>query len=372
MTFRYFRMGKIVSEEPISVPGSPFWTVFKRFGRDELIAMIVNVSGTAIASIFNPSTIVLSVIGPVIEKIGFFPAHIKEALGVYKTTPKEKRKRLSQYIGRAFKGGLVSLLEDLLIHDPVYILLMIFGLNIYAGTPVWLLSAASFIIAVFIVAALEVLVNETRYKLFKKRYKKKRFHLESYYESRFFIKSTEKADAVLKKIAKRFGLAIQKEIDYHDCYLENKLPDFSGREGKIRLRRRKRFEGNYIFSAQIIYTRAGKEETTKVDQYRFFPIKKEKLYYIMQGTMPKKFVELKDKHVKKTLQKITNKEMNCIKFKRRVAHNPELLVSVDNLHDGKYLLEIKTYKNKTLLIEAMRYVMEEFPLVQTTKGKHEL
>lgn len=365
-------MGAWHVEEPIRTPGSPFWTVFKRFGRDELIAMFVNVIGTAIASIFNPSAVVLSLTGPVIEKIGFFPAHIKEALGVYKTTPQTKRKRFGHYLGKAFRGGLVSLLEDLLVHDPIYILLMLFGLKVYAGTPVWLLSAASFVIAVFVVAALEVVVNETRYSLFKRQFRKQGFHYEPYFESRFFISDSVKKEAVLTNIAQQFNLDVKEIIDYHDCYIEDKLPEFSGREGKIRLRRRKRFEGNYIYTAQIVYTRAGQEETNKYDQYRYFPIKKEKLYYIMKGSMAKSFATIKNPIVRKALKKYVDKDFRCIEFKRKVAHNDELLVSIDNLHDGRYLLEVKTFRNKKVLVEAMRYVMQEFPLVQTTKGKIDL
>lgn len=359
-------------EKPIHLPGSPFWNVFKRFGRDELIAMFINVIGTAIMSIFNPSLIVLSITGPVIEKIGFFPAHIKEAVSVYKTTPKEKRKSFRHYLKKAFRGGLVSLLEDLLVHDPVYILLMFFGLKIYAATPVWLLSAASFVIAVFVVAAGEVLVTETRYYLFRRKFKKQGFRYEPYYESRFFISDSENQEQVLKKIAQRFDLTQKRELDYNDCYLEHTLPTFSGREGKIRLRRRRRFEGDYIQTAQIVYTRAGQEQTSKYDQYRFFPIRKEKLYMIMRGTMPKSFTTIKNHKVKNALKKYCSKDMQCIKFKRKVAHNHELLVSIDNLHDGRYLLEVKTYTDTKLLVQATRYVMQEFPLVQTTKSKIEL
>jgi len=45
-------ISKELSEEHICVPGSPFWNVLKRFGLDELVAMVINVSATFIVSIF--------------------------------------------------------------------------------------------------------------------------------------------------------------------------------------------------------------------------------------------------------------------------------------------------------------------------------
>ena len=65
-------------QEIIKLPGSPFWNVFKRFGRDEIIALFVNVLGTSIAGIWIFNNLLLSIIGPVIEKIGFFPGHFHE------------------------------------------------------------------------------------------------------------------------------------------------------------------------------------------------------------------------------------------------------------------------------------------------------
>jgi len=205
---------KKLADAPIIVPGSPFWNVFKRFGRDESIAMIINVIGTAIVSFFFNAAWIISLAGPIVEKIGFFPAHFKEALDVYKTTPKEKRKGINHYFKRAMKGGSVSLLEDILVHDPIYILLMFLGLSLYTGTPAWLLSAASFIIAVFAVSGLEVGVTELRYKRYKNKLKKLGFEYEKYYESRFFISKEKDPKEVMQSLMKKFELTTLKKRNY--------------------------------------------------------------------------------------------------------------------------------------------------------------
>ncbi len=369
-------LSKRIAEKPIKVPGNPFWNVFKRFGRDEAIAMVINVLGTAIIALFATNPLLLSVAGPVIEKIGFFPAHIKEALGVYKTTPKKSRKSRSYYLKRAFKGGLTSLVEDLLVHDPIYIGLMFVGLTFYSGIPVWLLSAVSFVIAVLIVSVLEVGVTEARYLLFKKRLKRAGFGITTYYESRFFISTHKNPNKILAQVAKEFNLSHLKPIEYHDKYFGNKLPVFSGRVPKIRLRLRKNQDGTGLNkTAQIIYTRAYEQSKRTLEQYRYFPIKKDKIYFRLKQRMPQTLERIKNVRCRRILKRRQEEESVLrVDFTRIAAHDDELLVSIDKLpaHSSEYILEIKVYKNIKRLIEAMRFVMREFPVVQTTKGKPEL
>src|SRR3989338_10901706 len=114
-----FTLEKRLAQEPIHVPGNPYVEVFQRFGRDEAIAGILNIAGTAGISLLTQSPVILSLAGPLIEKLGFFPAHFKEAWDVYRTTPEENREPLANYIKRALNGGSTSLLEDVLIHDPL-------------------------------------------------------------------------------------------------------------------------------------------------------------------------------------------------------------------------------------------------------------
>ena len=114
-----------------------FISTLRRFGRDELLAMFINVIGTGLISLVVTSALILAIIGPIIEKIGFFPAHFKDAF--------DKKNSKKESMKKGFKEGLVSLGEDLLVHDPIYMGLMFLGLNLF-NIPSWFLSGSSFAI----------------------------------------------------------------------------------------------------------------------------------------------------------------------------------------------------------------------------------
>lgn len=366
---------KGLSEEPIRVPGSPFWNVFKRFGRDEFLAMLINVFGTALASFVTSNLLVLSVIGPVIEKAGFFPAHFRDAWGVYKTTSRKRRRGLLIYVKKAFKGGFTSLVEDLLVHDPFYVGLMFAGLYFYPGTPAWLLSGSSFVLAVFAVSGLEVGFTELGYAGFKRRMKRAGFGFEPYFESRFFISSKKKPWEVVGRLAKAFGLKTRRRLSYRDRYFGNRLPVFSGRLPRVRFRRRVDDDGSDLTqTVQIVYTRAYEASGRVLEQYRYFPIRKEKLYFFLKQEMPWTVEGVRDLGVRGILEKALEKGApKDVRFRRGVAYGGELLVSADEIR-GKspfFVLELKVYSDVKLLVEAMRFVMREFPVVQTTRQKSE-
>jgi len=363
-----------LSQKPIAIPGSPFWNVFKRFGRDEAIAMVINIMGTAIAGLFSTSIFLLSIVGPIVEKIGFFPAHFFEAWNVYKTTPKDQRKSLYFYIKKALKGGGTSLLEDVLVHDPVYIGLMFAGLSIYQGTPPWLLSAASFFIAVVAVAFIEVGITEGRYLLFKWRAKRAGFRFESYFESRFLINASADPDVVMELLSKKFKLDTMYEMTYGDVYYGNKFPEYSDRTVKFRMRRRTNEQDKFICSAQIVYTRAVEMCESKLDQCRFFPIRKDKIYFVMRDPLPDIPSEIEKDAGRFLYKHINDDDKHIVKFIRVVGYNPDLLISVDRVRGSRnfYLLELKVYKDVKLLIQTMRFIMRELPVLQTTHGKLEL
>ena len=67
-------------------------------------------------------------------------------------------------------------------------------------------------------------------------------------------------------------------------------------------------------------------------------------------------------------------EKQHVKFTRMFVNSKDLLVSADKVQARKpfYVLEIKSHKNKKLLIEVMRFVMRELPVMQTTYGKADL
>jgi hypothetical protein len=379
---------KKLAEEPIDLPGSPFWDVLKRFGRDEAIAMAINVAGTAgVSSALKNSEIakktkdvILSLTGPILEKIGFFPGHFKEALGVYKTTPKEKREKLSKYFGRAIKGGAKSLLEDVLIHDPLYIGMMYGGMRAYPETPAWLLAVGSFVVAVFGVAFLEVGYKELSYLKRKRKFKKAGFGDESYYESRFLISSEVDPEDVVKVISEKYELGDSKVWRYQDRYFETCLPEYSNRTPKIRLRRRTRLdkEEEPVQTAQVTYTRAAEIAKKEVGQYRYFPIKKDKLYFMLDQDMPQFVGEIEDSRARGLLENsVKNNVPHNIEFQRTVAYDPSImLVSADRVGMDERpfnVVELKVYKDTDMLKEAMRYILMHFPVVlQTTHGKYEL
>ena len=286
---------KKLAEEPIKIPNNPFWDVFKRFSRDELIAMAINVTGTAVAeglvdsqflqTMTGPLSrrtkdIVLMTTGPVVEKAGFFPAHFKEAYDLYKEAPKEERDQLSTYFKGAVKNGTKSLIEDILIHDPLYVGLMFAGLKYLPETPAWALAAGSFAVAVVMVAGLEVGVTELFYKKYKNALKKSGFGKEDYYESRFLIRADKNPESVLERLSYEFGLEGHRDLEYYDRYFKNSLPSYSNRTPKLRLRNRRRNETEWFKTAQITYTRAN-ELKEGTEQFRYFPQKKEKIYFYL-------------------------------------------------------------------------------------------
>jgi hypothetical protein len=253
---------------------------------------------------------------------------------------------------------------------------MFLGLKFYTSIPAWILATASFVLAVFIVAFLEVIATESRYLLFKKRLKKGGFQLEEYFETRFFIDKAGEPEKILKKIAKEFGLHLLKRIDYNDLYIESNLKEYSGRKPKVRFRNRGRGKEGLerMRTFQIVYTRPRERLGERVEQFRFFPIKKEKLYYFLNKS-PNRLKDIQDNRLIKILRENKcNKEIGKISFSRLIARNNDLLVSVDKIRSKRnvILLELKTHKNTKLLIKSMRYVMKEFPVIQTTYGKIDL
>ncbi len=367
-----------LAEEPIALPGSPFWEVFKSFGRDELIALGINTIGTAGFARIIDNPLLLSVTGPIIEKIGFFLAYIKEGLDIYNTTPRGKRESVTTYASLAFKRGLSSLEKDLAVHDPLYMSLMYLGLKTYPQTPIWMLSIMSFMAAVVAVAAGEVTVNELRHQFQIQKYRRNGFGFQSYFESRFYVKDTQ-AQNILSDLSSVFDLKLHSKADYHDRYFETNLKTYNSRKPIFRLRQRTKETGQ-MQTAQIVYTRASQIARTKPTQFNFFPTSKDKLWYELKQKMPWEIDDINDEKLKTMCKKILNGGHNDVLFTREVIRNPKtILVSVDhvNPHSPKSftVVEIKSHpdeKSKTLLLEAMRYIMLKYEVIQTTLSKSTL
>ena len=368
---------KQLSAQSIELPKNPFWSIFQRFGRDELIAMGVNLAGTASMDYMlnesNTKNLVLALSGPIIEKIGFFPAHFYEAYDDYKKAPKDRRAPRFFYTKKAFRNGTTSLVEDVIFHDPLYVGLMYAGLQSFPGAPSWIVAGTSFTAAVFAVAGAEVAYNEWQYKRLKKKLAKAGFEREEYYESRFYIQAEKDPSETLQQIASKFGLATRQVATYDDCYYHTQIPEYSGRKPKVRLRKRVMGDGKTVQSAQIVFTRTGELEHTTT--HRFYPQKKEKMYFILNQEMPKSIDEITNTAIRNILKKATvSDEEQHVSFQRTIAHNPVLLATTDYITGEQpfYVLELKVRKDTVLLKEAMRYVMSELPVIQTTYGKQDL
>lgn len=380
-----------LSGEPIRLPGSPFWNVFKRFGLDEMIALAINTIGTTIIGMFAVPMALLAFVGPVIEKIGFFPAHIVEAFKLHRSIPKERRRSLGHYLWKAIKSGSVSLVEDLLVHDPLYILLFL-GLSLYPGIPIWLITICSFLAAVVVVAWLEVAWNESRYWFFRRKAQKVGFDKDKYFETRFFLDvPIEGVPTIIEKMRAGLKLSIDDTLEYRDTYFLNDLPKFSGRSPVLRLRERalgasdRRWQvlkhkphlqaAGKMQTIQMVYARAYEEQEKRLDQFRFFLIRKEKFYFLLDYLMPAGLESIQESRVRGLL-KSAGKPYKQVAFRRVVMRDDskDLLVTVDAPSNTEHhcVIELKVRTKTYLLVQAMRFVMTALPVTQTTMPKSEL
>ena len=250
---------------------------------------------------------------------------------------------------------------------------MFSGLYFYPQTPAWILALSSFIIAVFIVSILEVTATEIRYFLFLSKFKRAGCRVENYYEARFLIKTDKNSKEIMSKMSNKFNLSDFNPINYHDLYFETKFPSFSGRKPLLRVRNSSSKPWGSRKSIQLVYIRPSESVLKDPDQYRYFPIKKDKVYYTL-NSIPKSFSQIKNKKIFYLLKKYVNeKSAKSLKFTRFGARNDELLVSLDKVDDKNYLVaELKVYSDVNLLIEAMRFMMKEFTVIQTTQNKCEI
>ena len=364
-------------EQPIPVPPNPFMEAIKEFGSDEAIAGLINIGATAAIEKAVSSNLVKSVAGPVMEKFGFFVRHIYDAKKIYSSTPKEVRKPFIHYFNEGVKKGMKSLALDIAVHDPIYVGLMYGGLTISPQTPAWMLAGTSFLLAVGVAAGVDVGIAHGRYKFLEKKLKEVGFGKESYIESRFCLDSSVKPEEVLTTFKNKFDLSEIISNKYHDVYFpENNLPELAGRTPKVRLRKRQ--DGDkWVQTAQIVYTKAT-PLAKKQEQFSYFPISKDKFYLELKGDMPSSMKEINEGRANGYLTKnVSAQESKVLDFERKYVkgNNQGLFVSVDKVNNGErnwYVAEIKVREDKKLLVEAMRYLMYKFPVIQVTQGKVDL
>lgn len=367
---------KKLETEPIVLPASPFWEVLRTFGRDELIALAINTGSTAAVAVLLSNPLLISVTGPIVEKIGFFVAHFQEAGSAYLSTPKSSRKTLGSYLKTAFAHGLSSLGKDIAVHDPLYTLLMYFGLLTLPQVPAWILAVVSFMVAIAAVMVGEVAVNETRYLWLGWQLRAVGFRREPYFESRFYIKVAS-PKKILIDFATEFHLSLRARASYHDRYLVTNLKSYNGRKPILRLRQRNKETGGWMQTLQVVYTRASEWGKRKPRQFNYFLTKKDKFWASLPTKMPWEVDQITDKKLRNWSEKHSTRQHHDVFFTREVVRDPKtILVSVDQVtlpnRKKLTLVEIKAHtdeQSRQMLILAMRYAMLRYEAVQTTHGK---
>jgi len=341
-----------------------------------MVALVCNVLATALVAWWTQNIFFIALSGPVFEKVGFFPAHIREACIIYRTTEDSKRKSFWHYQKKALKGGLTSLVEDVLVHDPLYVTMMIAGLMVYPGSPEWLLSLSSFILAILLVPFAEIAVHEGAFWKFKRNLQKIGFGSEKYYETRFCIDNGVDPDKFMENMVMEFDLEYDPRPRlYEDLYLDNNVPEFSGRHVSLRLRKRTGITEGFMQTAQIVFTKAQEKIPEIRCQHRYFPILKEKMYFIFNGEMPSSIQDIKEKEVRLVLDRAQKGEgMSKVSFHRTFSRNDNLLVSIDKWEKESsfFIVEVKARKSPLLLMTVMRHIMHGYPVVQTTIRKSDM
>ena len=89
--------------------------------------------------------------------------------------------------------------------------------------------------------------------------------------------------------------------------------------------------------------------------------------------MPESIADITNLKVRERLGKVQAEGQKDVYFKRAIVHALNgLLVAVDEVRQNQpfYVVELKVHDDKHLLKEAMRALMLNFPMVQTTLGKY--
>jgi|GEM_PF-1033120 len=374
-----------IALDPIHLPANPYWEVIRDFGSDELVSLALTVAGTvAMTDLIDSNTLVLtpaqrnlalSFIGPIAEKFGFLPRPFMKAWRVYRTMPSEHRDSLGYYMGKAARECSRNLAWDILVQDLLlYVPAMHTVLKKYPDTTPWLLSVGIILAATAAVSVLQVAVTEGTYAKYKHQLTRAGFEFEPLVDANFFVSCECDPKELIEDMAKRFGLSDLREIDYQDRYFRSSLPQYSGRVPSLRLRRRGNYFGDRILhSAEVVYTKPREVHNHPADQYRYFMTRKDKLKFYFTHDIPDSMEGIQDAAAREMLTRAQKgNEFTDVSFRRTAVRDERLLVSVDHVVDCErpfYLVELKTHKHVDLLREAMRYLMLEFPVVETTQDK---
>lgn len=360
-------------KSPIIIPEHPYKTEITSFGRDEMAWLAVNTIGTAIIDYMlknfssmseQAKKVTLSIWWPVVEKIWFFIPHlIKEIINQKKHNEKDMKKLLKSTLS----WWSETLIKDLLLHDPLYIAMMYVGQETLPQTPTVLLSFVSFVSSLLVVWMVKVWYDEWKFKYFCHTLKMKWFLHESYYESRIHMHSFEEAEKIFESLMHEFDIDEKDTWEYNDTYYSPKpMKYLSGRTARVRERTRSNLDET-LHSWQLLFTKPREYKTKDIEQYRYFPIKKDKFAFKAASKEEVQATLSTYKHIE------NNKQVN---FTRRYGNDPAwLLVTMDTLYvwdEKKYVIELKVHKDLLLLKEAIKMVLTDTTWEQRTHGKDDL
>lgn len=357
----------------IHIPEHPYRSEITSFGRDELSGLAFNTLWTGIIEYMlnNFSSIswsvkksFLSFWWPVVEKIWFFVPHLmKEIIHQRKNNEKDIKKLLKNTLS----GWSDTLVKDILLHDPLYIAMMYIGQEYIPETPWIILSFVSFISALLIVWIVKVGFDEWKFRYFCHTLQKKWFLYESYYESRIHMHTYEEAEKIFESLMKEFTIEEKTKREYNDIYYApTPMKYLWWRTARVRERTRTSVEET-LHTWQLLFTKPREFKTKNIEQYRYFPIKKDKFAFkassieeVSKILSPYKYIN-SSKHVH---------------FTRRYGNDPMwLLMTMDTLSLGnekKYVIELKVHTDLLLLKEAIKKVLIDTRWEQRTEWKDDL
>ncbi len=362
-----------MNKKSIHIPEHPYKTEITSFGRDEMAWLTVNTIWTAVIDymLHNFPDVsewvrksLLSVGWPVVEKIGFFIPHLVQWLI---KQHKNKEKNIKKLLQETFSWWSETLIKDIFLHDPLYIWMMYLGQEITPQTPTVLLSFVSFISALLVVWMIKVWFDEGKFRYFCQTLQKRGFLQETYYEARIHINSSKEAEKIFEDILKEFSIEERNTREYNDTYYAPK--DFKylgGRTARIRERIRKNID-EVLYTWQLLFTKPQEYKTKDYEQYRYFPIKKNKFAFKADSIQ-------EVRNVLQIFQK--QQEWKQVQFQRRYGNDPYwLLVTMDTLQqwaNKKYVIELKVHQDLDLLKEAIKKVLTDTSWEQHTHGKDDI
>lgn len=359
----------------LSIPEHIIKKVLKNFGADEAIAWVFNTWWTALLSAWARETLsqtqksLLYTIGwPVIEKFWLFARHIWQACKLRQDTPYHERKSPIFYFKQIAKWWWESLLKDVLIHDPLYWMLMYACLQSHTNaSSLWITaySVWSFILAIGWVALLERGYDETKYAILKKNLEQAWFLKDAYYQSKLEMTTQiYTAEEIFDCLNDRFNLTDYFQRNYSDEYIESKNEMYWWKY--IHLRKRQ------VTSPTTWENRCASELVlTKPDIIRLNGLHELNYFYMEKEKWT--FGDNLDDNLLAP-RKSKNEQNEIITFDRTVSRNAQwLYVAHDTNHDKNNGIELKVHHhNKKLLVWAITILKKHFPwLVQSTITKKE-